>query len=268
MMASAEGGVEVERVAAEIPEKVLMEYVDPSVGLRPFQMARLAFALGLSSALLDKAMSVFGGLYRAFCERDCSLAEINPLVLIPGGELVALDAKINVDDSALFRHGDVAEMRDLHEEDPLEVEASQYNLNYIKLNGTVGCMVNGAGLAMATMDLIKFAGAEPANFLDVGGTGTAETVKNGFKIILSDKNVRAVLINIFGGIMRCDTIAKGVIEASREVELTIPVIVRLEGTNVEEARRLLDESDLNLIVATDLRDAVGKVRELLERVSS
>jgi succinyl-CoA synthetase beta subunit len=268
MMASAEGGVEVERVASETPGKVIVEYVDPSVGLRPFQIARLAFGLGLDEALVGKAMGLFGWLYRAFCERDCSLAEINPLVLTPGGELVALDAKVNVDDSALYRHADVSEMRDLHEEDPLEVEASRYNLNYIKLNGSVGCMVNGAGLAMATMDLIKLAGAEPANFLDVGGAATVETVKNGFKIILSDNNVRAVLINIFGGIMRCDTIARGVIDASREVELTIPVIVRLEGTNVEEARRLLDESDLDLIVAMDLRDAARKVRERLERVSS
>jgi succinyl-CoA synthetase beta subunit len=268
MMASAEGGMEVERIASETPGKVIMEHVDPSVGLRPFQMARLAFGLGLDAAVVGKAREVFGGLYRAFCETDCSLAEINPLVITPGGELVALDAKINVDDSALYRHGDVSEMRDLHEEDPLEVEASRYNLNYIKLNGSVGCMVNGAGLAMATMDLIKLAGAEPANFLDVGGTATVETVRNGFKIILSDKNVRAVLINIFGGVMRCDTIAKGVIEASGEMELTIPVIIRLEGTNVEEARRLLDESDLDLIVATDLRDAVRRVREVLERVPS
>ncbi|MCK5553190.1 MAG: ADP-forming succinate--CoA ligase subunit beta [Deltaproteobacteria bacterium] len=268
MMVSAEGGMEVERVASETPGKVIMEHVDPSVGLRPFQIAQLAFGLGLDAVVVAKARDVFGGLYRAFYETDCSLAEINPLVLTPGGELVALDAKINVDDSALYRHGDVSEMRDLHEEDPLEVEASRYNLNYIKLNGSVGCMVNGAGLAMATMDLVKLAGAEPANFLDVGGTATVETVRNGFEIILSDKNVRAVLINIFGGVMRCDTIAKGVIEASGEMELTIPVIIRLEGTNVEEARRLLDESDLDLIAATDLRDAARRVREVLERVSS
>jgi len=266
MMASAEGGVEIERIAAETPERILMEYVDPSVGLRPFQVSRLVFGLGLDPAVMGKARSVFRGLYRAFCEKDCLSAEINPLVRTSGGELVALDAKMNVDDSALYRHGDVSEMRDLHEEDPLEVEASRYNLNYIKLNGSIGCMVNGAGLAMATMDLIKLAGAEPANFLDVGGGATVEMVKNGFKILLSDRNVRAVLINIFGGIMRCDIIAKGVIEASREVELDIPVIVRLEGTNVEEGRRLLDESPLDLIVATDLKDAAGKVVEVLKRI--
>lgn len=259
MMASAEGGIEIEKVAAETPEKVLMEHVDPSVGLRPFQVSRLAFGLGLESAVTGKARRVFSGLYRAFCEGDCLLAEINPLVLTTGGELVALDAKMNFDDSGLYRHGDVSQMRDLYEEDALEVEASRYNLNYIKLNGSVGCMVNGAGLAMATMDLIKLAGAEPANFLDVGGTATVETVKNGLKILLSDKNVRAVLINIFGGIMRCDVIAKGVIEASREVKLTVPVIVRLEGTNVEEGMRLLEESRLDLIVAEGLRDAAGKV---------
>ncbi len=268
MMASAEGGVEIERVASETPERVLMEYVDPSVGLRPFQLSRLAFGLGLEPAVMGKARSVFSGLYRAFCEKDCFLAEINPLVLTAGGEFVALDAKMNFDDSGLYRHGDVSGMRDLYEEDPLEVEASRYNLNYIKLNGSVGCMVNGAGLAMATMDLIKLAGAEPANFLDVGGAATVETVKNGLKILLSDKNVRAVLINIFGGIMRCDVIAKGVIEASREVKLNIPVIVRLEGTNVEEGMRLLEESRLDLIVAEGLKDAAGKVVEVLKRISA
>jgi succinyl-CoA synthetase beta subunit len=264
MMASAEGGVEIERIASETPEKVLMEYVDPSVGLRPFQVSRVAFGLGLPPEVAGKTRGLFDGLYRAFCAKDCLLAEINPLVLTGRGELVALDAKMNLDDNALYRHGDLAEMRDIHEEDPLEVEASRYNLTYIKLNGSVGCMVNGAGLAMATMDLIKLAGAEPANFLDVGGAATVETVRNGFKIILSDKNVRAVLINIFGGIMRCDTIAKGVIEASREVGLTIPLIVRLEGTNVEKARRMLDESDVDLIAASDLKDAAGKVVEVLK----
>jgi succinyl-CoA synthetase beta subunit len=268
LMASDQGGVEIERIASESPERILYEYVDPSVGLRSFQISRLAFGLGLNPAMMRQARNVFSGLYRVFCEKDCLLAEINPLVLTARGELVALDAKINCDDSALYRHGEVSDMRDLHEEDPLEVEASRNNLNYIKLNGSVGCMVNGAGLAMATMDLIKLAGVEPANFLDVGGAATVETVKNGLKILLSDKNVRAVLINIFGGIMRCDTIAKGVIEAFREVELDIPVIVRLEGTNVEEARRLLDQSQLDLIVAMDLKDAAGKVVEVLKRVSS
>ncbi len=268
LMASDQGGMEIERVAAETPERVLMEHVDPSVGLRPFQVSRLAFGLGLDQAVMGKVRSIFEGLYRAFCEKDCLLAEINPLVLTSQGELVALDAKINFDDSALYRHGDISGMRDFFEEDPLEVEASRYGLNYIKLNGSVGCMVNGAGMAMATMDLIKLAGAEPANFLDLGGAATVETVKNGFKILLSDENVRAILINIFGGIMRCDTIAKGVIAASREVELKVPVIVRLEGTNVEKGRRLLVESRLDLTVATDLRDVAGKVVEVLKRISA
>jgi succinyl-CoA synthetase beta subunit len=268
MIASTEGGVEIERIASETPEKVLMEFVDPLVGLRPFQISMLAYGLGLDPAVMGKARSVFNGLYRAFCEKDCLLAEINPLVLTSGGELVALDAKMNFDDSALYRHSEISEMRDLHEEDPLEVEASRYNLNYIKLNGSVGCLVNGAGLAMATMDLIKLAGAEPANFLDVGGGASVEMVKNGLKILLSDKNVRAVLINIFGGIMRCDTIAKGLIEASREVELDIPVIVRLEGTNVKEGKKLLDQSRLDLIVATDLKDVAERTVEVLKRISA
>jgi succinyl-CoA synthetase beta subunit len=260
MIASTEGGVEIERIASETPEKVLMEFVDPLVGLRPFQISMLAYGLGLEPAVMGNARSVFNGLYRAFCEKDCLLAEINPLVLTSGGELVALDAKMNFDDSALYRHSEISEMRDLHEEDPLEVEASRYNLNYIKLNGSVGCLVNGAGLAMATMDLI--------NFLDVGGGASVEMVKNGLEILLSDKNVRAVLINIFGGIMRCDTIAKGLIEASREVELDIPVIVRLEGTNVEEGKKLLDQSRLDLIVAKDLKDVAERTVEVLKRISA
>ncbi len=267
IMASTEGGIEIERIATESPEKVLMEYVDPSVGLRPFQVSRLAYGLGFEPPVMGKARSVFSGLYRAFCEKDCLLVEINPLILTSAGEFVALDAKMNFDDSALYRQGEISEMRDLHEEDPLEVEASRYNLNYIKLNGSVGCLVNGAGLAMATMDLIKLAGAEPANFLDVGGGASVEMVKNGFKILLSDENVRAVLINIFGGIMRCDTIAKGLIEASREVELDIPVIVRLEGTNVKEGKKLLDKSHLDLILAMDLKDVAGKAVEVLKRIS-
>jgi succinyl-CoA synthetase beta subunit len=266
LMASDQGGVEIEKVAAETPERVLMEYVDPSVGLRPFQLSRLTFSLGLDQAVMGKARGVFGGLYRAFSQKDCLLAEINPLILTGRGEWVALDAKMNFDDSALYRHDDVLAMRDLHEEDSLEVEASRSNLNYIKLNGSVGCMVNGAGMAMATMDLIKLAGAEPANFLDLGGGASAEMVTNGFKILLSDENVRAILVNIFGGIMRCDTIAKGVIEASQEVDLNIPVIIRLEGTNVEEGRRLLDESGLDLMVAKDLKDTAGKVVEALKRI--
>ncbi len=268
LMASDQGGVEIERISSKNPERVHMEYVDPSVGLRPFQVSRLAFGLGLDAAVMGKARSAFGGLYRAFWEKDCLLAEINPLVLTEGGELVALDAKMNFDDSALYRHSDISTMRDPNEEDPLEIEASRYNLNYIRLNGSVGCMVNGAGMAMATMDLIKLAGAEPANFLDLGGGASAEMVKNGFKILVSDKNVRSILINIFGGILRCDTLAQGVIDASREVELDIPVIVRLEGTNVEEGRRLLDGSDLHLIVATDLKDTGERVMEVLKRTSS
>jgi len=268
IIASTEGGVEIERIASETPEKVFMEFVDPLVGLRPFQVSMLAYGLGLEAAVMGKARSVFNGLYRAFREKDCLLAEINPLVLTSGGELVAIDAKMNFDDSALYRHSEILEMRDLHEEDPLEVEASRYNLNYIKLNGSVGCLVNGAGLAMATMDLIKLAGAEPANFLDVGGGASVEMVKNGLKILLSDKNVRAVLINIFGGIMRCDTIAKGLIEASREVELDIPVIVRLEGTNVEEGKKLLDQSRIDLIVATDLKDVAERTVEVLRKISA
>lgn len=267
-MASGQGGMEIERIATETPGRVLMEHVDPSVGLRPFQVSRLAFGLGLNQAVMGKARSIFAGLYRAFYAKDCLLAEINPLVLTSGGELVALDAKMDFDDNALYRHGDISGMRDFFEEDPLEVEASRYNLNYIKLNGSVGCMVNGAGMGMATMDLIKLAGAEPANFLDLGGTANVETVKNAFKILLSDKNVRAILINIFGGILRCDTIAKGVIEASRDVGVDIPVIIRLEGTNVEEGRRFLDQSPLDLVVTVDLKDAAEKVMEVLKRPSS
>ena len=267
-MASDQGGMEIERIATETPGRVLMEHVDPSVGLRPFQVSRLAFGLGLNQAVMGKARSIFEGLYRAFYAKDCLLAEINPLVLTSGGELVALDAKMDFDDNALYRHGDISGMRDFFEEDPLEVEASRYNLNYIKLNGSVGCMVNGAGMGMATMDLIKLAGAEPANFLDLGGTANVETVKNAFKILLSDKNVRAILINIFGGILRCDTIAKGVIEASRDVGVGIPVVIRLEGTNVEEGRSLLDQSPLDLVVAVDLKDAAEKVMEVLKRPSS
>ena len=267
-MASDQGGMEIERIATETPGRVLMEHVDPSVGLRPFQVSRLAFGLGLNQAVMGKARSIFAGLYRAFYAKDCLLAEINPLVLTSGGELVALDAKMDFDDNALYRHGDISGMRDFFEEDPLEVEASRYNLNYIKLNGSVGCMVNGAGMGMATMDLIKLAGAEPANFLDLGGTANVETVKNAFKILLSDKNVRAILINIFGGILRCDTIAKGVIEASRDVGVGIPVIIRLEGTNVEEGRSLLDQCPLDLVVAVNLKDAAEKVMEVLKRPSS
>jgi succinyl-CoA synthetase beta subunit len=259
VMASTEGGVEIEKVAAETPEKILKEYVDPGVGFMPFQARRLAFGLGLSGDQFKNAVKFMTGLYRAYVESDASLAEINPLVVTRDGRVLALDAKINLDDNSLFRHPDLVEMRDIHEEEPLEVEASKYHLNYIKLDGEVGCMVNGAGLAMATMDIIKLAGSEPANFLDVGGAASAETVENGFRILLADKNVKAVLINIFGGIVRCDRVAKGVIEAAKKVQIDVPVVIRLQGTNAEEAAELLNRSELKFTVARDLKDAAEKV---------
>ncbi|MDQ7066294.1 MAG: ADP-forming succinate--CoA ligase subunit beta [candidate division KSB1 bacterium] len=259
IMASTEGGVEIEKVAAETPEKIIKEWIDPLTGLRPAQARKIAFALGLSGATFKNAVKFLQALYEAYVQTDASLAEINPLVETTDGHVLALDAKINFDDNALFRHPDYAELRDLNEEEPLEVEASKYNLNYIKLDGNVGCMVNGAGLAMATMDIIKLAGGEPANFLDVGGGASAETVENGFRIILSDPNVKAVLINIFGGIVRCDRVARGVIEAAKNVDIHVPLVVRLEGTNAEEAARLLDESGLELQVANSLEDAAQKV---------
>ena len=258
-MASTEGGVEIEEVAARSPEKILKEYIDPGLGFQPFQARKLAFGLGLQGGLVKDGVKFFSGLYRVYESYDCSLVEINPLVVTEDGRLLALDAKINFDDSALFRHPDVLQLRDLDEEEPLEVEASKYNLNYIKLDGNVGCMVNGAGLAMATMDIIKLAGAAPANFLDVGGGASAETVENGFRILLSDKDVKAVLINIFGGIVRCDRVARGVIEAASKIEINVPVVIRLEGTNAEEAARLLEGSGLNFIVARDFKDAAEKV---------
>ncbi len=259
IMASREGGVEIERVAAKSPEKIVKEWVEPSVGLRPFQANKIGYGLGFEPQQIGPFRAVLSGLYKAFSEKDCLLAEINPLVLTGDGRFIALDAKINFDDNALFRHKEIAALRDLNEEAPLEIEASKYNLNYIKLGGNVGCMVNGAGLAMATMDIIKLAGAEPANFLDVGGGATVEMVKNGFKILMSDPGVEAVLINIFGGILRCDTLAKGVIEAVREVKVDVPVVVRLEGTNVEEGRRLLNSSGLQFTVATGMKEAAEKV---------
>jgi len=265
VMASREGGVEIEKVAAESPEKIVKEWIDPSAGFRPFQANRVSYELGLEPGQVGKMRNILFGLYRAFYEKDCLLAEINPLVLTRGGECVALDAKMNFDDNGLFRHEDIASLRDLNEEAPLEVEASKYNLNYIKLDGNVGCMVNGAGLAMATMDIIKVAGAEPANFLDVGGGATVEMVKNGFKILMSDPGVKVVFINIFGGILRCDTLAKGVTEAVREVNVNVPVVVRLEGTNVEEGRRILKESGLNFTVAIGMKDGAEKVAEALKR---
>jgi len=258
-MVSTEGGVEIEKVAAESPEKILKAYVDPGVGFLPFQARKLVFGLGLRGDQFKNAVKFLTGLYRAYVESDASLAEINPLVVTKEGRVLALDAKINLDDNSLYRHSDLAEMRDIAEEEPLEVEASKYHLNYIKLEGNVGCMVNGAGLAMATMDIIKLAGGEPANFLDVGGGASAETVENGFRILLADKNVKAVLINIFGGIVRCDRVAKGVIEAAKKVNITVPVVIRLQGTNAEEAARLLDSSELEFAVAKDLKDAAEKV---------
>jgi succinyl-CoA synthetase beta subunit len=263
VMASTEGGVEIEKVAAETPEKILKETVNPSIGFKDFQARKLAFGLGLSGDALKNAVKFLMLLYRAYEETDASLAEINPLVITTDGNVLALDAKMNFDDNALFRHTDILAMRDLDEEEPLEIEASKYNLNYIKLDGNVGCMVNGAGLAMATMDIIKLAGGEPANFLDVGGGANVETVSNGFKIILSDKNVKAVLINIFGGIVRCDRVANGVIEAAKQVNITLPVVVRLDGTNAIEAREILANSGLNFAVASSFEDAAKKVTQAI-----
>jgi succinyl-CoA synthetase beta subunit len=261
IMMSSAGGMEIEEVAAKTPELIIKEAVDPAVGLLPFQTRNLAFGVGLPPEQLRSASGFITNLYKMFVSLDCSLAEINPLVLTAGGELLALDAKINLDDNALFRHHD---LDDPAEMDPLEHEARQHHLNYIRLNGNVGAMVNGAGLAMATMDLIKAAGAEPANFLDVGGGASAEMVANGFRIILSDARVKGVLINIFGGILRCDRLAEGVIQAVKEVQVKVPIIIRLEGTNVEEGRRLLDESGLTFTVAKDMQDAARKVAALVQ----
>jgi succinyl-CoA synthetase beta subunit len=261
MMASKFGGMEIEEVAAKDASAIVREAIDPSLGMFPFQARKLAFALGLSGESFKKGTAFLQALFRAYVDTDASLAEINPLLVTKSGEVLALDAKMNFDDNALFRHPEIKEMRDLDEEDPLEVEASKYGLNYIKLDGNVGCMVNGAGLAMATMDLVKLAGGEPANFLDVGGGATEEQVKNAFRIILSDKNVQAILINIFGGIMRCDIIAKGVVAAVREMGLSTPVVVRLEGTNVDEGKKILRESGLKITPAEGLADAAKKAVE-------
>lgn len=263
VMASTEGGVEIEKVAAETPEKILKEMVDPEVGFQGYQARKLAFGLGLKDNQHKNAVKFLSALYKAYESSDASLAEINPLVVTKEGEVIALDAKINFDDNALFRHPEIMEYRDLNEEEPLEIEASKYNLNYIKLDGNVGCMVNGAGLAMGTMDIIKLAGGQPANFLDVGGTASKETVANGFKIILSDPNVKAILINIFGGIVRCDRVAQGVIDAVKEIHVTLPIVIRLEGTNAKEAQQLLSESGLNFEVAGSLQDAASKVTAVL-----
>ncbi|MGA7687421.1 MAG: ADP-forming succinate--CoA ligase subunit beta [Terriglobales bacterium] len=258
-MASSAGGMDIEQVAAERPEAILKQYVDPGMGLEPFQARKIAFALGLKGSQINAAVQFLSGLYRAFLETDASLVEINPFVSCTDGRLFALDAKLTFDDNALFRHPDLRELRDVTEEDPLEVEASKYNLNYIKLDGNVGCMVNGAGLAMATMDIIKYAGGMPANFLDVGGGANAEQVAHAFEILLSDKNVKAVLINIFGGILRVDTLATGVVEAAKKTNIQLPVVLRLEGTNVEEGRKILQESGLNFVIAQTMKDAADKV---------
>jgi succinyl-CoA synthetase beta subunit len=258
-MASSAGGMDIEEVAATEPEKILKEVVDPTVGLQAFQARKLAFGLGLPAELVGKASKFMLALYDAFVDSDASLAEINPFLLTKDGELYALDAKFTFDDNALYRHKDYAALRDLNEEEPLEIEASKYDLNYIKLDGTIGCMVNGAGLAMATMDIIKLAGGEPANFLDVGGGASQARVENAFRILLADPHVKAVLINIFGGIVRCDMVAQGVVEAAKSIGVNVPVVVRLEGTNVEKGREVLATSGLDFAVATGMADAAEKV---------
>lgn len=263
IMASTEGGVEIEKVAEETPDKIIKEWVEPGVGLQFYQARKLAFALGLEGNAFKSFIPFIKSLYKAYEATDASMLEINPLVISNDDRIIALDAKMNFDDNALFRHPEILAYRDLDEEDPLEVEASKFNLNYIKLDGNVGCMVNGAGLAMGTMDIIKLAGGEPANFLDVGGGANKETVANGFKIILSDPNVKAILINIFGGIVRCDRVAQGVIDAATEMEVKVPIVVRLEGTNAKEAAELLDKSDLHFEVAKSLQDAAEKVTAVL-----
>jgi succinyl-CoA synthetase beta subunit len=258
-MASKSGGMEIEQVAADNPSAILKEYIDPGLGLEPFQARKLAFQLGLKPQQINEAVRFMTALYKAFHETDSSLMEINPFITCTDGRLFALDAKMTFDDNAMFRHPDLKVLRDVTEEDPLEVEASKYGLNYIKLEGSVGCMVNGAGLAMATMDIIKYAGGLPANFLDVGGGANAEQVTHAFEILLSDKSVKAVLINIFGGILRVDTLAKGVVEAANKTNIQLPIVLRLEGTNVEEGREILKQSGFNFIVAETMKDAAEKV---------
>jgi succinyl-CoA synthetase beta subunit len=259
LIGSTEGGIEIEEVAAHAPEKILMEAIDPASGIEPFHARNFAFGVGLAGAQISVAVKFVTALYRAFCELDASVAEINPLVVTKSGELVALDAKIGFDDNALYRHPEIAALRDEDEEDPTEIEAGKHGLNYIKLDGNIGCMVNGAGLAMATMDIIKLHGSSPANFLDVGGGATKERVTTAFKLILSDPNVEGILVNIFGGIMRCDVIAEGVVAAAREVNLHVPLVVRLEGTNVDLGKRILQQSGLPILAAENLADAAQKV---------
>lgn len=258
-MVSTEGGMEIEKVAEETPEKIVKVAIDPIVGMMPYQARLLSFALGLEGSELKSGVKFFTALYKAYVAMDASLFEINPLVVTKEGDVIALDAKVNFDENALFRHKDVVELRDFDEEEPTEVEASKYGLNYVKLDGNIGCMVNGAGLAMGTMDIIKLNGAEPANFLDVGGTASAETVEQGFRIIQSDKNVKAILINIFGGIVRCDRVANGVVEAVKNIGTDMPIVVRLQGTNAEKAREILEHSGMNIVAATELQEAAQKV---------
>lgn len=258
-MASSEGGMDIEEVAEKTPEKILKEAIDPAVGLRPFQARNMAFGLGLPKELVNQAAKFMTSLYDAYQKMDASLVEINPFLLTKDGRLIALDAKVTFDDNAMYRHKDYESLRDLDEEEPLEIEASKFELNYIKLDGNIGCMVNGAGLAMATMDIIKYAGGEPANFLDVGGGASQERVENAFRIILSDENVKAVLVNIFGGIVRCDMVARGIVAAAKNLDVTVPIVVRLEGTNVEEGKKVIAESGLNIMSADGMKDAAEKV---------
>ena len=265
IMASPEGGIDIEEVAEKTPEKIHKIWVEPNYGLRSFQIKKLIKGLGLSDNHVKNAITLFRNLYKCYEQTDCSLLEINPLVITKNDKIIALDAKFNFDGNALYRHIDILNMRDIDEEDATEVEASKYNLNYIKLDGNVGCMVNGAGLAMATMDIIKLSGGDPANFLDVGGAANIDTIKNGFKIILSDKNVKAILINIFGGIVRCDRVANGVVQAVQEMDLDFPIVVRLEGTNADAAKKILDESDVSVTSAHSMKDAASKVVELALR---
>jgi len=265
VMASEAGGMDIEAVAAKTPEKIIKVPINPLLGIQAYHCRAVAFGLNLSPVVMKPFVTLLKNLYRLFVDYDCSLVEINPLVITAEEAVMALDAKVDFDDNALFRHPDIQEYRDIDEEDPLEVEASKFNLNYINLDGNVGNMVNGAGLAMATMDIIKQAGAEPANFLDVGGGASAEMVENGFRIILSDKNVKGILINIFGGILRCDVLANGVVEAAKKTGIKVPVVVRMEGTNVEGGRKILAESGLNLITAADLKDAAHKIAKVVQQ---
>ena len=262
MMASASGGMDIEEVAAATPEKIAKVYIEPGVGIVPFEARQIGFAIGLDGPQVNKFVKLATALYEAFVATDASLVEINPLVVTAAGELLALDAKMNFDDNALYRHPDIKDLRDLGEEDPLEIEASKFSLNYIHLDGNIGCMVNGAGLAMATMDIIKLAGGEPANFLDVGGGANAEQIRNAFKILMSDKNVKAVLINIFGGILRCDVLAQGVIAAVKELGVPVPIVIRMEGTNVDEGKKLLKDSGMNFTTADSMGEAATKVVQL------